>query len=214
MCELFSLLAHPSTMAPQPTLTQIRLNNIITCLTLTITTLDELQDVFGTPFIGVILSTTVSLIAALDMVKRNKDGCAQLMEDIHYIIYAIINLHMRSEPRGELSPEVLHYIGKFADTLHKIHGFIEAQQDGNKFKQLFRQSEMNQVFYDCNKRLQEILDIFKVEINTGVTFSIDDMRKATEKQQQELLELITTLSDDRGSSVRNFNIVQYQSNEI
>jgi hypothetical protein len=48
-------------------------------------------------------------------VKRNKDGCAQLMEDIHRIIYAIIDLHMRSEPWGELSPEVLHYIGKFTE---------------------------------------------------------------------------------------------------
>jgi glutamate racemase len=54
-------------MAPQPTLTEIRLNNIITCLTLAITTLDELQDVFGTPFLGVISSAAVSLITALEV---------------------------------------------------------------------------------------------------------------------------------------------------
>jgi hypothetical protein len=56
--------------------------------------------------------------------------------------------------------------------------------------------------------------ISQVEINASVTFSIDYMQKAAEKQQQELLELITTLSDDRVSSVQNFNRVQYQSNEI
>ncbi|KAJ7906213.1 hypothetical protein B0H13DRAFT_1880774 [Mycena leptocephala] len=102
-------------MAPQPTLTEIRLNNIITCLTLAITTLDELQDVFATPFLGVISSAAVSLVTALE-----------------------------------------------------------------------------------------------VEINASVTFSIDYMQKAAEKQQQELLELITTLSDDRVSSVQNFNREQVE----
>ncbi|KAJ7122077.1 hypothetical protein C8R44DRAFT_852876 [Mycena epipterygia] len=159
-------------MAPQPTLTQIRLNNVITCLTLAITTLDELQDVFGTPFLGVISSTTLSLITALETVKRNKDGCAQLMEDIHRIIFAIIDLHMRSESR-------------------EIHGFTEAQRDGNKFKQFFHQNEMNQLLQDCNEDCRKLF----------ISSSIDDMRKATEKQQQELLELIATLSDDRVSSM-------------
>ncbi|KAJ7111502.1 hypothetical protein C8R44DRAFT_883297 [Mycena epipterygia] len=48
-------------------------------------------------------------------VKRNQDGCAQLSEDIHRIIYAIIDLHITSESRSGLPPEVLDYIGKFAE---------------------------------------------------------------------------------------------------
>ena len=72
--ECASFLAHPSAMAPQPSLAQIRLNNISTCLTLAITALDDLQNVFGTPFIGVISSTTASLITALEVTysMRNK----------------------------------------------------------------------------------------------------------------------------------------------
>ncbi|KAJ7450893.1 hypothetical protein FB451DRAFT_1410208 [Mycena latifolia] len=100
---------------PSPTVVQTRLDNISTCLALAVGTLDDLSDAFGTPFLSVISNTVLSLITAVKGVKRNKDECTELMENIHQIIYAIVHLHIKAEPQGELQPAMLHYIGKFTE---------------------------------------------------------------------------------------------------
>jgi hypothetical protein len=53
-------------MPRQSTVTEIRLNNIMGCLTPALTLLKELNDVFGPPFIQPIANTIESLI---DMVQ-------------------------------------------------------------------------------------------------------------------------------------------------
>jgi hypothetical protein len=47
-------------------------------------------------------------------------------------------------------------------TLHKIYTFIEAQQDGNKIKQFFLQSEMNMLLKNCRAGLDHATEVFKV----------------------------------------------------
>jgi hypothetical protein len=47
-------------------------------------------------------------------------------------------------------------------TLHKIHTFVEAQQNGNKLKKFFRQGEMSTLLKDCKARLQQGFEIFQV----------------------------------------------------
>jgi hypothetical protein len=37
------------------------------------------------------------------------------MENIHPVLYAIINLYLKSETVESLAPEVLHNIGKFME---------------------------------------------------------------------------------------------------
>jgi hypothetical protein len=103
-------------MPRQPTLTGIHLNDITTCLNCAVTLLKEINDAFPTPFIQPILNATLALITTvpvmhilskvasraygLQTVKRNKDECVGLMENIHKVLYAIINLHISSETAG------------------------------------------------------------------------------------------------------------------
>ncbi|KAJ7793992.1 hypothetical protein B0H14DRAFT_3558461 [Mycena olivaceomarginata] len=190
-------------MPPQPTVTQMRLNTIITRLTPAITLLKEANDVFGTPFVQAISNTTMSLITTVQNVKKRKDECVQLLENIHQLLYAIINLHIKSA--GTMSPENLYEIARFTETLHKIHTFMEAQQDSNRIKHFLRQSEMNTLLKDCHEGLLQALDAFKIE--TGVNFfnSIAEMQDQTQELHEELLELISMVSDgtisDRSSSI-------------
>jgi hypothetical protein len=37
------------------------------------------------------------------------------MENIHDVVYAIINLHLKSEPVGSLPPAMLDSLGKFME---------------------------------------------------------------------------------------------------
>jgi hypothetical protein len=161
------------------------------------------------------------------------------MENIHQILYAIVNLHIRSETAGSVHLATLDHIGKFAEyiwsrvwegdmtnrtfprTLHKIHTFIKAQQEGSKIKYFFRHGEMNTLLKDCHSGLDQALQVFKacvklemehntcanvisIKIGTIVFNSIDEMKKQTQNMHNELLELISSLSDgtsDRSTSV-------------
>jgi hypothetical protein len=90
-------------------------------------------------------------------------------------------VHINSETGVELSPSVLTHIGKFTEyvvrldgkkhlfilmtivrTLHKIHTFVEAQQNGSTLKKFFHQGEMSKLLKDCRAGLQQGLETFKV----------------------------------------------------
>ncbi|KAJ7349609.1 hypothetical protein DFH08DRAFT_806959 [Mycena albidolilacea] len=188
-------------MSHQPNISEVRLINMIDCLKCAVALLHDLHDGFGTPFVLAISSTTESLMTTLQ--------CIQLMGNIHGLIYAIVDLHLKSEPVGTVPPAMLGNIGKFTITLHKIHTFIQAQQDGNKFKYFFRQGEMNNLLKDCHTELQLALKVFKIETKATVWDSMKKMRAQTENMHKELLEVISTLSDgtisDRAPSPKIFH---------
>ncbi|KAJ7906794.1 hypothetical protein B0H13DRAFT_2333143 [Mycena leptocephala] len=102
-------------MPPQLTVSEIRLNNITACVTAALDTLDILANSLNTPFLAAITSTTQSLLKNIQTVKQNKDDCANLMEQIHELLNAIIVAHINSDTGGELPPMMLRHIGKFAE---------------------------------------------------------------------------------------------------
>ncbi|KAJ7897533.1 hypothetical protein B0H14DRAFT_2557537 [Mycena olivaceomarginata] len=59
-------------MAPQRTITELRINNIISGLNLAITLVDELHDALGTTSLQAIAQTTLSLVTALQNAKKNR----------------------------------------------------------------------------------------------------------------------------------------------
>ncbi|KAJ7462871.1 hypothetical protein FB451DRAFT_1494902 [Mycena latifolia] len=192
-------------MSPQPTVTNIHLNNTITCLTPVITLLNELSDAFGTPFVPAILNTILSLITAVQNVKKNKEDCIQLLENVYQLLCAIVNLHIKSETKGNLPPATLDHVGKFMETLHKIHAFVEAQQDGSKIKSFFCQTETKTLLSECRAGLQQAFEMFKTETNITVLGHITQMQEEAEIMHKEVLELISSWSDgttsDRSSSI-------------
>ncbi|KAJ7123640.1 hypothetical protein C8R44DRAFT_784133 [Mycena epipterygia] len=189
----------------------IRMKNILACLTPAVTLLNEINDAFGTPFIQAISNTTLSLITAVQTVKRQRDECIQMMENIHGLLYAIINLHIMSETEGTLAPATLHYIGQFTETLHKIHVFVEAQQDGNRIKHFFRQSEMNTLLKNCQVGLDQAQQMFKIEGGFTTLTDVTNIQKNTETMHQKLLEMIANLSDGITSDGLSSNISSSQN---
>ncbi|KAJ7802595.1 hypothetical protein B0H14DRAFT_3154939 [Mycena olivaceomarginata] len=181
--------------APPIHLTEIRVTNIIECLTPALTLLKELNDAFGPPFIQSIANTIESLISMTHTVKRNKNECALLMENIHPVLYAIISLYLKSEPVESLAPGVLHNIGRFMGTLHKIYTFLRAQQDGNKLKHLFRHNEMQNLLQGCRAGLDQAAEVFNITTRPAMISEINAIRKTTQLMHEELLELIQTQCD-------------------
>ncbi|KAJ7794745.1 hypothetical protein B0H13DRAFT_2298661, partial [Mycena leptocephala] len=149
---------------------------------------------------------------ALISVKRNKDECIGFMENVHRVLCAIVNLHVRSETAGSLSPSILDHIGSFKETLHKIYTFIDAQQDGNKIKQFLRQSEMNVLLRNCRAGLDHAIAAFDIETGVTIYNSISEMKKYTEKIHEELLELVSTLSDSDGTFSDRSSSIYHEGN--
>ncbi|KAJ7912932.1 hypothetical protein B0H13DRAFT_1874375 [Mycena leptocephala] len=173
-------------MPSQPTVATIRLNNIKACLNLTICTLETLASSLKSPLLMALANTTQSLLKNMQTVKQNKNKCSQLMEQIYELLNAIIIVHIKSDTGGELPPSVLTHIGKFTETLHKIHTFVEAQQNGSKIRKFFRQGEMSTLLKDCEAGLQQGLEVFQ-------------MQEDAEKRHKEVLHMIEALSDTTSS---------------
>ncbi|KAF8134158.1 hypothetical protein K438DRAFT_1787256 [Mycena galopus ATCC 62051] len=182
-------------MPHQPTLKEIRLNVITTCLTFSLPLLDELNEAFRPPFVQSITNTIQTLINSVQNVKQNKSECAQLIENIHQVLYAIVNLHMKSEPFGSLPPSMLDNVGKFLETLHKIYIFIEAQEQRNKIKHFFRNNEMKTLLQDCHAGLKQAQEVFGIETQTQTLLAIKDFKMTSNLMHQELMALIEKLSD-------------------
>ncbi|KAJ7891120.1 hypothetical protein B0H13DRAFT_2276953 [Mycena leptocephala] len=165
-------------MPPQPNVTQVRLNNITTCLNLTICTLETLASSLKSPLLMAMANTTQSLLK-----------------------------NMQSDTGGELPPSVLTHIGKFTETLHKIHTFVEVQQNGSRVKKFFHQGEMSTLLKDCKAGLQQGFEFFQVSMVNHMK-DITQMQEDAEKRNAEVLAMIEALSDttssDRSSSVGKF----------
>ncbi|KAJ7463164.1 hypothetical protein FB451DRAFT_1493879 [Mycena latifolia] len=185
-------------------ITEFRLKNTVACLPPVIALLNELSDTFGTPFVPAITNTTLSLISAVQNVRKNKEDCIRLLDDIYHLLCSIVNLHLKSEPRGDLPPATLQHVGKFTQTLHKIHTFVEAQQEGSQIKHFFRQGEMKTLLSECRVGVQQAFEVFQTETGITALENIAQMKEEMDRMQKEVLELISTLSDgtasDRSSS--------------
>ncbi|KAJ7495062.1 hypothetical protein FB451DRAFT_1360049 [Mycena latifolia] len=191
-------------MSRQPSVAEIRLTNTIACLTPAVALLNELSDAFGTPFVPAISNTTLSLITLVQNVKKNKEDCIQLLENVYQLLSAIINLHLKSESKGNLHPATLNHVGNFAETLHNIHTFVEAQQEGSKIKYFFRQTETKTLLIECRAGLQQAFGVFKTGTSITALGNITQMKEEAEMMHKEVLELISTLSDGTTSDRLKF----------
>ncbi|KAJ7887872.1 P-loop containing nucleoside triphosphate hydrolase protein [Mycena olivaceomarginata] len=203
-------------MPPEITIAETRMNDIITSLKPTIRLLNDIHGAVGTPFVGVISSTTLSLINAIENAKKYKEESLRVMEDIHGVIYAILECHIKSESAGSLPPVMLDELGKFTQTLCKIDTFFQVQNEGNKIKNFFRQREINMLLKDCQAGLKHSSEVFKVKSGTTILTSLKDMQEAADNIQTEILELISTLSepttsDTASSMYRTLNSSQASS---
>ncbi|KAJ7802514.1 P-loop containing nucleoside triphosphate hydrolase protein [Mycena olivaceomarginata] len=147
-------------------------------------------------------------MANIEAVKQNKNECTLLMEQTHELLNAIIIAHMKSDTGGELPTNALNHIGKFTKTLHKIHTFVEAQQNNSRIKRFFRQGEMSTLLKDCKAGLQEGLEFFQIK-SVDLVKDIAALHAESQKRHQEVLNMIEALSDASSDQASSLNRVYY-----
>ncbi|KAJ7755264.1 hypothetical protein B0H16DRAFT_732635 [Mycena metata] len=198
-------------MPHQQTVTKIRLENISTSVTITVNTLNVLVNTLKIHGLEAMINTTQSLLNMVQTIKQDKNECAELMEQTHNILNAIIGVYVKSDTGIELPPSILNEIGNFTQTLHKIHTFLEAQQSGSKVKKFFRQGELNGLLKDCKAGLQQRTQFFQIKTFDTVS-TAREMEKQAQMRHQEVLNAIETISSsDSASSISKMYSSSYAS---
>ncbi|KAJ7823510.1 hypothetical protein B0H14DRAFT_3730146, partial [Mycena olivaceomarginata] len=128
---------------------QLPLKNITKQLSLAPPLLNELCDAFGSPFLKAISTITLSISAEAESIKRSKDDCIRLMEQMHTVLCGVIELHMKAGEGSALPPATLEYLGHLTKTLQKIHTYVEAQQDAGRIKHFFHQNTTRTLLKEC-----------------------------------------------------------------
>ncbi|KAJ7042291.1 hypothetical protein C8F04DRAFT_1295353 [Mycena alexandri] len=186
-------------MPRQPSVKEVRLNNISKCVAITANTLDVLVDTLNIPGLEVISNTTQSLLGLVESVKQNKDECAGLMEHTHELLKAIIGVYIKSDTGPELPPRILTEIAKFTETLHKIHTFVEAQQSSSRIRKFLRQGELNVLLKGCKEGLHQGLDFFLLK-TADIIADAWEMQEQAQTRHQEVLGIIEVMSSSDSTS--------------
>ncbi|KAJ7159230.1 hypothetical protein C8R43DRAFT_948163 [Mycena crocata] len=196
-------------MPSQLTSTQVRLNNAISAFTGAANTLEILAQSFKTPFLEPISRMAHSLLDALQHVKQNKGDCSQLIEQTYRLLYAIVSSHINSSTATgpDLPPSLLNHLGRFTNTLYKIHTYVEAQQDKSTIRKFFRHGEMSTLLKACHNGIEEALDVITMQ-NVNLLADIEDLQKYAEDRHEEVLQFIEIFSE--GSSADTSSLVKPQ----
>ncbi|KAJ7825513.1 hypothetical protein B0H14DRAFT_2596586 [Mycena olivaceomarginata] len=197
-------------MPRQPSATEDHMKNIIACLKLAIALLQEVQDAFATLFVQAILNPTISLATAIQNVKKNKDKCIQLTEHIHQVLYALVDLHVKSETPGSLPPSYtrshwkIHGVWSLRDYAQDV--YLHRSPGRKQDQELLPAKRKYLLAQDCQTGMQHALWClgWGIESGTPIVSNIREMQMTAEKLQEELLDLISSFScgttSDRASS--------------
>ncbi|KAJ7696656.1 hypothetical protein B0H16DRAFT_1841151, partial [Mycena metata] len=186
-------------MPRQQTITKARLDNISKCVTIAVNTLDVLVNTLKILGLEAMVNTTQSLLKLVPTIKQDRNECAELMEQTYNILNAIIGVYVTSDNSIELPPSTLNEFTNFTQTLHKIHTFIEAQQNGSKVKKFFQQGELNGLLKDCKAGLQEGIKFFQIK-SSDIMSAAREMEEQAQIIHQEVLNTIETLSSSDSAS--------------
>ncbi|KAJ7753201.1 hypothetical protein B0H16DRAFT_1690851 [Mycena metata] len=198
-------------MPRQQTMNEVRLENFSKCITITVNTLNVLVNTLKIPGLEAMVNTTQSLLKFVQTIKQDKNECAELMEQTHNILNAIIGVYVKSDTGIELPPSTLNEIANFTQTLHRIYTFIEAQQSGSKVKKFFRQGELNGLLKDCKTGLQEGIKFFQIK-SSDIMSTAREMEEQAQIKHQEVLNTIETISSsDSASSISRMYSGSYAS---
>ncbi|KAJ7765307.1 hypothetical protein B0H16DRAFT_416054 [Mycena metata] len=177
--------------------TQGKGDNLLKYAVVAASTLRDIAESSQTPFLRTIAGVSISILTIVQSVKSNKDVTMRLVSGIDQLLSVILQLSVKGD---ELSPEMLHNMGKFADTLQKIYSFVKAQQSATVLKRIFRQSENAALLEECNLGLRNALTAFGVETSLVVATGMAEMRELAEKRHQELIQLFQSDASDSDTS--------------
>ncbi|KAJ7153424.1 hypothetical protein C8R43DRAFT_1106678 [Mycena crocata] len=156
-------------------------------------TLKKLCENMPFPYVKVVAGVSLLILETVQTVRRNRDQCIALVEQIDVLLCIVIDLGFASAPgfNGEICRNATEDRGLHAKPAR--HGPSEA---------LFQTAGQYNSAGGVQPGLRQALDTFSLKTSLAVIGDIVKMRDDTEHKHQELLKLIAepSLSDQSSDS--------------
>ncbi|KAJ7624340.1 hypothetical protein DFH06DRAFT_1340039 [Mycena polygramma] len=123
--------------------------------------------------VQLVASSCALLFDTVQIVRTNRTQCLQLLERVHQIVRALINLcedgrrsNGQPGPGVGLAPAMARAIETFAETLITLQALLQAQASAGLFSRILKHAETRDQLKECDEELQHALVVF------GVSFSL------------------------------------------
>ncbi|KAJ7050366.1 hypothetical protein C8F01DRAFT_1264241 [Mycena amicta] len=136
----------------------------------------------------IVASSCALLFDTVNSVRTNKTQCMQLLERVHQIVRAIINLC--GDAKGFMNPMMARAVEKFSGTLTELHELLRLQASFGLFQRILRHSEIQGALTDCSDGLQQALDVFSVQTSLITNSAMGGLRKSSAARHDELLRAL------------------------
>ncbi|KAF7300498.1 hypothetical protein HMN09_00934200 [Mycena chlorophos] len=140
--------------------------------------------------LGIVASTCVTLFDTVDAVRTNKVQCVQLLERVHQIVQAIINLSGDGNGRGLKDFRMRSAVEQLSGTLTQLHEILQTQSTYNLFQRILRHAEIQDSLALCSEALQQALDVFSVQTSLITDTSLNGFRRAERARHEELVRAL------------------------
>ncbi|KAJ7635174.1 hypothetical protein FB45DRAFT_1057087 [Roridomyces roridus] len=170
--------------------------SVLAYTSIAVSTLKVIAEGPSIPFLKTIAGISSAILTLAESAKSNKEQCMGVVSRVNAVLSVILDLCIEADGSGNLSPEILWYIGEFADTLQKVHSFIEAQQSGSSFKRIFRQGGGTTQLKACQDGLDRAFSVFGVETSLTTASEVEHFREKAEKRHEQLMQLLHEQESD------------------
>ncbi|KAJ7459308.1 hypothetical protein FB451DRAFT_572020 [Mycena latifolia] len=150
------------------------------------------------PFLNAISGVSFAILGIVQSFKVQKQEYLQLVEQIHQLLWVVIDLCVGSQTTALIPPSILNSIGNFAQTLQKIHSVLERQQAMGTLKRFLRAGNAQQL-EQCRAELRDALTGFALHSSMAATVGLAKAQIDEEARYVELITLVTALSGSRAS---------------
>ncbi|KAF7324191.1 hypothetical protein MKEN_00642000 [Mycena kentingensis (nom. inval.)] len=138
--------------------------------------------------LAIVAASCALLFSTVDTVRTNKTQCMQLLERVHQIVRAIINL---SGDAGRfMNPMMGRAIEQFSGTLTELHGLLRTQATYGLFQRILRHNEIQEALKNCSDALEQALDVFTVQTSLITNSAMGTLRKNSANRHEELLRAL------------------------
>ncbi|KAJ6586324.1 hypothetical protein DFH09DRAFT_255159 [Mycena vulgaris] len=123
-----------------------------------------------TPYLQSIASASVLLMDTVIIVRKNKEECLKMVEQIGAIITMLVNIN--NVAVAELPTSVLSHIAKFSETLQKVLAFVRRQAGKSLIKRVVRHLEDSSLLSECQLALDHAVELFKLQCEVTTITSL------------------------------------------
>ncbi|KAJ6591297.1 hypothetical protein DFH09DRAFT_1139222 [Mycena vulgaris] len=165
-----------------------RVGNVVEQGRMALELLRTISEATNTPYLRPISGAGTLLMDTVVIVRKNKEECLRMAEQVVTIIMALVNICNNSE--AELQRSVLSNIAAFAETLQKVLAFVRHQIDKSLIKRVVRHLEDSSLLSECQSALDRAVELFKFQCEVTTIRSMAQFQAESSRKTSELCNLL------------------------